>query len=57
MVYHLGFTYKDAYACPVWQRFWFINRLKKELDTAKNSNTQTASKRNNSGSRIISKAF
>ena len=58
-MYHLGFTYQDAYKCPVWQRFWFINRFKKELEIAKEHNTQAHSqaKRNNSGSRSFRKAF
>ena len=59
LIYHLGFTYQDAYNCPVWQRFWFINRLKFEFERAKEQN-QTAnsqSKRNTSGSRVFRKAF
>ena len=59
LIYHLGFTYKDAYNCPVWQRFWFINRLKKELEDAKEQNKKASSnaQRNNSGSRMYRKAF
>ena len=51
-MYHLGFTYQDAYKCPVWQRFWFINRFKKELEDAKaqNQSNQLSAKRQNSGS-------
>lgn len=59
LVYHLGFTYQDAYTCPVWQRFWFINRLKSEFKAAKENNkvSTSTSQRNNSGSRIHRKAF
>ena len=31
LMYYLGFTYKDAYHLPVYQRYWFIKRLNKEL--------------------------
>jgi len=53
LVYHLGFTYNDAYKLPVWERFWFISRLKKEFETAKENNTKATSnaQRTNSGSR------
>jgi hypothetical protein len=59
LVYHLGFTYKDAYNLPVWQRFWFINRLKEEFKQAKeNNHSPTSSARStNSGSRQIRKSF
>ena len=58
-MYHLGFTYIDAYSCPVWQRFWFINRFKQELEQAKEANRSANSQaqRNNSGSRVFRKAF
>ena len=58
-MYHLGFTYADAYSCPVWQRFWFIGRFKKELTQAKEhkQSPYSSSKRNNSGSRMFRKAF
>jgi hypothetical protein len=53
LIYHLGFTYQDAYSLPVWQRFWFINRLKEEFKQAKekNSNPNSSARRTNSGSR------
>lgn len=59
LMYHLGFTYQDAYKCPVWQRFWFINRFKQELEQAKeaNQNVHSKAQRNNSGSRVFRKAF
>ena len=59
LMYHLGFTYQDAYKCPVWQRFWFINRFKKELEDAKQQNqtAQMQSKRQTSGSRVFRKSF
>ena len=27
----MGFTYSEAYRLPIWQRQWFVERLKKEL--------------------------
>ena len=55
-MHHLGFSYKDAYSCPVWQRFWFINRFKSELKSAKenNQNPHPTTKNNN---RAFRKAF
>ena len=59
LIYHLGFTYQDAYNLPVWQRFWFINRLKAEFKSAEENNQNPYSKaqRNNSGSRVQRKLF
>jgi hypothetical protein len=59
LIYHLGFTYQDAYNLPVWQRFWFINRLKQEFKAAKeNDQSATSSaRRTNSGSRQFRKSF
>ena len=31
MMYYMGFTYKEAYNIPIWQRRWFIERLNTEL--------------------------
>ena len=30
-MYYMGFTYNEAYALPIWQRKWFIERIKKEI--------------------------
>ena len=51
----MGFDYNDAYKLPVWQRFWFINRLKEEFKQAKENNqSPTSSARStNSGGRQI----
>jgi hypothetical protein len=59
LIYHLGFTYSDAYKCPVWQRFWFINRLKQEFEEAKKNQQQaySTSQRNTSGGRSFRKSF
>ena len=58
LIYHLGFTYRDAYDCPVWQRFWFINRLKKQFDDMKEKGTPAdRGKRTNNGSRGFNKLF
>ena len=39
----MGFSYREAYALPVWQRIWFIERINKELKAANDKN-DTASK-------------
>ena len=39
-MYYMGFTYKEAYNIPLWQRQWFMNRLNEEI---KKSNDQQSS--------------
>jgi hypothetical protein len=57
-MYHLGFTYRDAYSCPVWQRFWFIGRFKKDLEESKQQNqAHQQSKRQTNGSKVFRKSF
>jgi len=34
LMYHVGFSYVEAYNIPVWQRIWFIKRLNKEIREA-----------------------
>ena len=59
LVYHMGFSYDNAYKLPVWQRFWFINRLKEEFKQAKekNSTTSPGGHSNQTGSRSFRKMF
>ena len=42
MMYYLGFTYREAYNIPVWQRKWFIERLNKEIERSKEANNGQA---------------
>lgn len=30
-MYYMGFSYREAYDLPLWQREWFIKRINKEL--------------------------
>ena len=39
----MGFTYFEAYALPIWQRVWFINRINTEFKQA-NEQQRDASK-------------
>ena len=36
----MGFTYHEAYRLPLWQRNWFVERLKKELKRGSEDNPQ-----------------
>ena len=36
-MYWMGFTYSEAYHLPVWQRYWFIERINKELKSAQDA--------------------
>jgi hypothetical protein len=41
-MYYMGFTYREAYLLPVWQRMWFINRTKEEINrTSGDGNTNS----------------
>lgn len=31
LMYYMGFSYREAYELPLWQREWFIKRINKEL--------------------------
>lgn len=33
-MYYMGFTYVEAYNIPIWQRYWFLERLNKEIKRA-----------------------
>lgn len=37
----MGFTYSEAYRLPIWQRQWFVERLKKELKGAEGNEEYT----------------
>ena len=41
-MYYCGFTYKECYNIPIWQRIWFIQRLNSEIKkyTDKDGNSQ-----------------
>jgi len=43
LMYYMGFSYREAYRLPVWQRIWFIERVNKELKDANDKNS-TASR-------------
>jgi len=30
----MGFSYKEAYRLPIWQRVWFIKRFSNEMEKA-----------------------
>lgn len=39
----MGFTYSEAYRIPIWQRRWFVERIKKEFKNAREADA-TASR-------------
>ena len=42
-MYYMGFSWIEAYNVPIWQRFWFLKRLQKEIkDSAGNNGTRAA---------------
>ena len=44
LMYYMGFTYQDTRNIPVWKRSWFVNRLIKEFENARENNSQQYSK-------------
>ena len=30
-MYYSGFSFRDAYRIPVWQRVWFVERIQTEI--------------------------
>lgn len=38
LMYYVGFTYRECYNIPIWQRIWFIQRLNEEIK--KNTNKE-----------------
>ena len=41
-MYYIGFTYREAYVLPIWQRTWFIERVNEEFKRAAEQNTQAS---------------
>jgi hypothetical protein len=49
LMYYMGFSYKEAYLLPVWQRLWFINRTSEEIKkSAEAGNSQSRAAHANS---------
>ena len=40
MMYYSGFSYRDAYTLPVWQRNWFIKRINDEISKSQGQSRQ-----------------
>ncbi len=41
-MYYMGFTYREAYMLPIWQRIWFINRISEEFKRANERQSQAS---------------
>ena len=40
-MYYVGFSYKEAYMLPLWERKWFIERLQTEIKRANGDSKAT----------------
>jgi hypothetical protein len=48
-MYYVGFSYREAYELPVWQRVWFLKRTSDEIKrSSDNGNTQSRASHANS---------
>ena len=45
LMYYMGFTYRDVYTLPVWQRNWFLERLMDEIKRS-NGDSKNTTKEN-----------
>ena len=43
-MYYMGFTYKEAYNIPIWQRRWFLKRCQKEISETNEGDKQAGSR-------------
>jgi hypothetical protein len=34
-MYYVGLSERETYHMPIWKRYWFLNRLKEELERSK----------------------
>ena len=56
LMQHLNFSYRDAYLLPVWQRSWFIGKLKQTLEKQNEMQNMQQNNRNSSNN-IFKKQF
>tara|TARA_Y100000592_G_scaffold32268_1_gene51290 strand:- start:288 stop:479 length:192 start_codon:yes stop_codon:yes gene_type:complete len=45
-MYYIGFSYRDAYRLPVFQRKWFIKRVVEEIKNTNSSKGHKSSEEN-----------
>ena len=41
-MYYMGFTYSEAYRIPIWQRRWFVDRIRKEFRRGEEDNVNVS---------------
>ena len=41
-MYYMGFTYTEAYRIPIWQRRWFVERIRKEFKQGEQENVNVS---------------
>lgn len=54
-MYYVGFSRKDAYELPIWERLWYLDRLGKELKKSneQGSNASKAAQNNTPDQRFM----
>ena len=57
LMQHLNFSYRDAYLLPVWQRSWFIGRLKENIEKQQEAQNIQQGNRSISSNNIFKKQF
>ena len=46
LMYYVGFSYRDAYRLPVFQRKWFIERVIQEIKSTNSSKSHASQEEN-----------
>ena len=46
LMYYIGFSYRDAYRLPVYQRKWFIERVIQEIKSTNSSKGHRSAEEN-----------
>lgn len=52
-MYYMGFTWREVYNIPIWQRVWFLKRLQKEIKESGSNNGTRAAHQNDAETRAL----
>lgn len=56
LMYYVGFSYRDAYRLPIFQRKWFIERVIREIKETNSSKAHSSAEENTLRGKMRSQA-
>ena len=56
LMYYIGFSYRDAYRLPIFQRKWFIQRVIQEIKNTNSSKAHSTAEENTLKGKMRSQA-